>query len=96
MARRAVRLEHDEEKRDGDGDPEYPEAEAEAEHRPERHPEQGGVGHRVAEVGHAAPQQDAADRRRDARYSRRGEERAHEEVIQHRSVPARRLAPPLR
>ena len=51
-------LEHDKEERDGDGNPEHPDPEADAEHGPERHAKQRGMGHRVAEVRHSAPQQD--------------------------------------
>ena len=89
-------LEGDEEERNRDGDPEHADPETEVEDRPQRYPEQSGMGHRVAEVGHPAPQQNTADRGCDARHPRRGEERAHEEVIQHRALPARGLAPPLR
>ena len=52
--------------------------------RAEADPEQGAVGERVAEVGHASPDHEAAERAGDHGDADAAQDRAHQEVIEHR------------
>jgi hypothetical protein len=53
-----------------------------------RHAEQGGVRQRIAEIGEAAPDNEAAERTGDERNSNAGQNGAGEEVVKHCGFPS--------
>ena len=57
-------------------------------HQPEGDAEQRGVGQGVAEIGHAPPDDEAAQRPGHGRDAQARQDRADEEIVQHQCAPA--------
>ena len=80
----AAQLEQHQRGGEQEADRDRRDGEVEREQRAEPDPEQRAVRERIAEVGHAAPHHEAAERPGDRGDADPAEDRAHQEIIEHR------------
>ncbi|MNI10340.1 hypothetical protein D3C73_634470 [compost metagenome] len=72
---------------DKDGNAENGNQKVDFEEQRQRHTEQCRMGHRVAEVGHASPDDETTERACSQRHAYAGDQRADEEVVKHGGCP---------
>jgi hypothetical protein len=73
----------DQEQGHGERNGKHPDGRSDPRQKADRHAEQRRMRRGIAEIGHAAPHDEAAERASHQRHADTGDDRAHEEIVEH-------------